>query len=223
MSAYRDLKLLKEMAGPAGKAWKLGTVTSTDPLNVQIDGEADDAGITYPALASYPAAIEDKVLLARVGATWVVLGEAGTPATPSYYEIVNADTTQSFTSGTAAILTNLQVPAGAPDLNDYPASAFNLATGVWTCPDTGLYDVTFYANISSWVAGARFVPICRVNGSTVIQNEYSPAGTFAGGMIAGTLPLLDAGDAVTFLVDQFSGVAKTLSTATYISIAKRRL
>lgn len=57
--------------------YKLGTVTSTSGgISVQFDGETAPSGKKYKSLASYSSpAINDRVLLAKVGGTYVVLGK----------------------------------------------------------------------------------------------------------------------------------------------------
>jgi hypothetical protein len=53
-----------------------GGVDAAGAVLVTFDGETGQSGRSYPRLASYAApAAGDRVLLLRVGATWVVVGE----------------------------------------------------------------------------------------------------------------------------------------------------
>ncbi len=49
-----------------GRAIVMGTVTSTSPLQVQVDGEASSR--TVNRLSGYTATLSDRVLMVRVGA-----------------------------------------------------------------------------------------------------------------------------------------------------------
>lgn len=61
---------------PTLPAHRLATVTSTaGGLQLMFDGETSSSGRSYPRLDSYTPAVPDRVLLAQVGTTWVVLGK----------------------------------------------------------------------------------------------------------------------------------------------------
>lgn len=53
----------------------LGTVTSTSPLQVLLDGETDPIDVDY-SLASYTPAVNDRVRLLGAGSDLTVLGKA---------------------------------------------------------------------------------------------------------------------------------------------------
>lgn len=57
--------------------YKLGTVTSTSGgVSVQFDGETTPSAKKYKRLASYSSpAVNDRVLLIKVGGTYVILGK----------------------------------------------------------------------------------------------------------------------------------------------------
>lgn len=54
---------------------RLATITSTSPLRVQFDGEATASPKTYKRLGSYSPVLGHRVLAARVGRSWVILGQ----------------------------------------------------------------------------------------------------------------------------------------------------
>jgi hypothetical protein len=64
-------------------SFALATVQQLSPLYVAFEGQIDDNGnplvtqVALVTLADYYPVVGDRVLLARVGKTWVVLGEIG--------------------------------------------------------------------------------------------------------------------------------------------------
>lgn len=55
--------------------FRLGEVTSiTGGLFVKFDGETAASTKSYPKISTFAPAVADRVLLARVGSTWVVIG-----------------------------------------------------------------------------------------------------------------------------------------------------
>ena len=55
--------------------YKLGTVTSTSGgVFVRFDGETTASQKSYKRLASYSPAVNDRVLLIKVGGTYIILG-----------------------------------------------------------------------------------------------------------------------------------------------------
>lgn len=56
-------------------AFRLGVVTgTTGGVQVKFDGETITSPKAYKRLGSYTVTVNDRVLLAKVGSTWVVLG-----------------------------------------------------------------------------------------------------------------------------------------------------
>jgi len=56
--------------------YKLGTVTSTSGgIYVQFDGETTASAKKYKRLANYSPTVSDRVLLVKVGGTYVILGK----------------------------------------------------------------------------------------------------------------------------------------------------
>lgn len=61
------------------RPFRLGTVTNiTGGANVRFDEEASAGSKKYTRLASYTPVIGHRVLLARVGSTWTILGQVTT-------------------------------------------------------------------------------------------------------------------------------------------------
>lgn len=58
---------------------RLATITGTDDVGIsgahlQFDGETSPSARAYTYLSSYTPTVDDRVLLAQVGTTWVILG-----------------------------------------------------------------------------------------------------------------------------------------------------
>lgn len=73
------LGLIKKASGDhQGQTFKLGTIPGTYAAGrptVTFDGEDTESTKTYPHLSSYAPAAGDRVLMALVGHTWVILGD----------------------------------------------------------------------------------------------------------------------------------------------------
>ncbi len=72
-------ELIKDMAGTAKaeSVFRIATVKSVSGTTAKLkfDGETQQSEKTYSRLASYSPAAGDRVLLARTGATYVILGK----------------------------------------------------------------------------------------------------------------------------------------------------
>lgn len=70
--------LIEALQGVRGKTrspFRLGTVTgTTGGVQVQFDGESATSPKAYKRLGSYTPTVGNRVILARVGSTWVVMG-----------------------------------------------------------------------------------------------------------------------------------------------------
>lgn len=123
-----------------------------------------------------------------------------------YFEQVIPNYLANIPSGaTFNTLTNLN-PAEL--ISDY-GSAFNLATGVWTAPVTGIYTVTFGFCFAAWVTGSRLLQGINLNG-TALANIAARADIVPAGSIGQVAPLcmrryLQNGDTLTFSVGQTTG------------------
>lgn len=65
---------------------KVAAITSASSVAVLFDGETTASGKTYQRLTSYQPAIGDRVLLLRVGSTFVALGAIAPPDPPTIAE-----------------------------------------------------------------------------------------------------------------------------------------
>lgn len=138
-----------------------------------------------------------------------------------YYEEVSL-AAQVIPSGVTTQLTGFT----SRNLNsDYP-SAFNLATGIWTAPETAEYDFNLFQAYIAWVPGSRGAIQFRVFGgaANIIAMQDNPVGNAQGGATLSTSIQLNAGTQVSFSTVQVCGANKTIDTVThpsYISIGRR--
>lgn len=73
------VEAIGEAGKPGPKMFRLGTITNTTGgANVRFDEEATAGSKTYTRLASYTPVAGHRVLLARVGSTWTILGQVTT-------------------------------------------------------------------------------------------------------------------------------------------------
>ncbi len=87
---------------------KITTVDSTNGVYIAFEGDEDDNGASVetvsplPILGSYYPTVNDRVLLASVKDTWVILGEVGNslPELKQKGSFTSTFTTQNSTSGT---------------------------------------------------------------------------------------------------------------------------
>jgi hypothetical protein len=76
MSALDPLIEALRIAAPELDDWTcLASVTGTSPLRLMFDGEDTASTRDYTRLSSYTPTLNDRVLCARVGSTWTVLGK----------------------------------------------------------------------------------------------------------------------------------------------------
>lgn len=72
------VQLMKDAGGQFPLPFALGSISSTYAAGlpkILFDGEAADSTRTFPYLATYTPVASDRVLLARVGHGFVVLGK----------------------------------------------------------------------------------------------------------------------------------------------------
>lgn len=138
-----------------------------------------------------------------------------------YYEEVKPSA-QSISS-TAAGFTQLTSLAASQLASD-SGSAFNLSTGVWTCPVTGVYEFTFSLAFSAWVASSRlFFAVMRSAGATANQfGKYDATSDSGMGSIT-VQKWITAGETVTFRGGQVTGSAQTIANSderSYIAVRR---
>lgn len=136
-----------------------------------------------------------------------------------YEEVTLKSPAQTLVSGTVTQLDNLQEGSIASDYG----SAWNLATGVWTCPVTGPYDWNVVIGFLGAMANARcFARVCSVFNTApfyVVDDVPISAGNLlsASGIFEAT-----AGTQYHVEVFQSAGANRQLDTSTsYIHIGRR--
>ena len=73
-----EIKMGVLVEGQDAPRFRLGAIASgytSGRPQVQFDGESSASTKQYPYLDSYTPAADDRVLVARVGKTWVILGK----------------------------------------------------------------------------------------------------------------------------------------------------
>lgn len=136
-----------------------------------------------------------------------------------YSEEVTLDNGQSLPNNTRTQLTTFS----AAQLNSDYGSAFNLSTGVWTCPVSADYDITFQMQMNTASSGRVYMQVFDTpNNVGYLQFEA----TLTGGntaSISGTR-YIPAGTQLGFWFYQNSGAARTVSTSQnipYIKMCRR--
>jgi hypothetical protein len=153
----------------------------------------------------------------HVGDTFQV---GGGPAGKYYYEEVGLSaqvvaSTAAFTA--VANLTSTHL------ISDY-GSAFNLASGVWTCPVTGVYHHHFNVGWAAWVLGSRYLlQIVRnaiATANVMNQTDFTTNGSFQG---VDVMKYFTAGETVTYRFAQVTGANQTIAAGderSYISVRR---
>lgn len=101
--------------------------------------------------------------------------------------------------------------------SDY-GSAFNLVTGVWTCPVTGVYKVNLNLGYTAAAGGRGVWLINNTTTGLVFAQIDEPAVT--GHNTTHGYGWITAGDTLTFSVLQTAGAARTTNTSSKISIGR---
>jgi hypothetical protein len=146
--------------------------------------------------------------------TQMVFSQQGSPG-QYYYEEYAISGAASFTSGTLSPIvgTNSQALTLIKAMSDYTPSPMNTATGVWTCPCDGTYEMTLvvFFNLGLASPGARFVlAFTDGAGNRLLYRDVMSMGfndTLSG------KKFITAGTTVTAGIDQVSGSTHTISTS----------
>lgn len=123
-------------------------------------------------------------------------------------------------TNTATILTALTL---GEEHTDY-GSAWNLVTGVWTCPVTDIYLICLSHAYTNWVANSRQQAVINRNGTAIggfdDTNAHGPAALSPVSCYA--LRKLVVGDQLTFSVLQNTAANQTIRVfdGSYISIGR---
>lgn len=143
------------------------------------------------------------------------------PAGKAYYERV-AMSAQVIAS--AAAFTQLVNLSSQKTYNDYAASAWDLVNGVWTCPEDGVYSLTFNNDYTAWVAGSRVIAAVFLNGVATANQIAKLDGPMSSGQTNLSVTRdFAAGDVLRFQVGQVTGAGQTLVVGSrgYIAIKRQ--
>lgn len=108
--------------------------------------------------------------------------------------------------------------------SDY-GNGMNLGTGVWTCPVSSRYFITFNVQYLTWVAGSRNLMrvVDNVTGQIYANSDEANTGT-AGNDTLSFTKLFQKNDQLIFDVLQVTGANRTLdNTMSYVSIGRSPL
>lgn len=120
-----------------------------------------------------------------------------------YYEEVTLD--PQVVPSAAAPSTQLTAMSASHLATDYGGSQF--AAGMWTCPVSGPYTVTFDGAFLAWVAGSRLIVTLQVNGTNIVRPDLA---TNNGQWNISDTRWYTAGDTLKFFVAQVTGVNQTV-------------
>lgn len=100
---------------------------------------------------------------------------------------------------------------------DYPTA---MAAGVFTAPETGPYDITFFNAYTAWVAGSRTIASVT-DGTHIIGDDDKSTSSPIGPATVRITKNLTAGDTLTFTVEQVTGATQHIASGAYLSIGRR--
>lgn len=113
---------------------------------------------------------------------------------------------QDVPTNSATIFNNLTAIALASDYG----SAFNLVTGVWTCPVSSFYDFTYFIGLTVGYTGRFFTSIRNaVTNVPLLVHDFQSGGG-ASDTLNGTI-YITAGTQINFQLIQYSGADKTVN------------
>lgn len=106
-------------------------------------------------------------------------------------------------------------------LSDY-GSKFALATGLWTCPISGVYEFTAYISYTAWVTGSRAtIGVTDTTTGATIGYLDAPASSNVGEQTLSFSKFIAANDVLEFTGVQVTGSNKTVNANSYISIGRK--
>lgn len=105
------------------------------------------------------------------------------------------------------------------ELNSDYGSAFNLVSGIWTCPVSSYYDFTFYTEYNAGISG-RIASFIKTTGGSIIIAQDVDGVSSAYQTCSGTR-YITAGTQIEFTAIQSSGSNKNLAGTPYIFVGRR--
>lgn len=144
--------------------------------------------------------------------------DAGTATVGNYYEEVDLSA-ENIPSGVAnfTTLTNL----AAVEL--IGTSAFNLATGAWTCPEDGVYTFCIGVVYAAWVSNSVSRVQFANSTSGTMADSLSGPNANAGSHTATIRRFVKSGEVVSFGAGQNTGATQTINAASnqsFISVTR---
>lgn len=205
--------------------FKIGTIDpaySTGWPKVTFDGESTLAGKAYPCLTSYTPAPNDRVLLASVGHSWVILGRLGVgnnaPGTIPAADVIQ-DATHRFVADTQITNWNNEVNFFArhnnssatvgkvifPTVEYNAGSGYDPVTGLFTAPVAGVYYFRAFTLTSNAEGGEIRFALYKNGGTSTIRTiTIKPASSWWTTSAEGIFSL-SVGDTVQAYVEQIAG------------------
>lgn len=133
MDPFHFLRRIRQSVTPSSPDYRLATVnayTAGSGVRVVFDGEGADSGQNFPVAGSYCPVIGQRVIMQKIGNTYVVMDSVGMS---SNYLIARKTANQSFGSGGHVDVADLSLPMEANarykvqiDLGVISPSAFTL-------------------------------------------------------------------------------------------------
>jgi len=217
----------------------LGLATSSfiwQPNKMQVlwDGDAAPGGLTIGAalqeflewMGPLGAGTGSALMLMLAGVAGqpgaIQFGQHGIPGAPYSEEL--SMPAQNIPNNAVTQLTNLVSQQLHSDYGGGGGSAWNLATGVWTCPADSDYDFSLYTIYTGGAVNARtFLRMGTVfNTAPFLFADDRIAPAIGMGCIAHASRFIVAGTQLHIEVFQNSGAAHTLdSTQCFVNIARR--
>jgi len=154
--------------------------------------------------------------------------------------------TVSATLGNSSITNGVTIVMGTGNIeyqvvDNVTTSQYNVSTGVWTCPQTGKYDINYnvyltcpdqtlfgWGNTPTTTAGAYVIGVTNVNGTTVycadtftvLKGVYASRIYLTGGIQG---KMMTAGEQIVLRHQNMTGINYTATSGDNIDLAIRRV
>jgi hypothetical protein len=138
------------------------------------------------------------------------------PAVVQYFEEFRMSALV-ITTGVTTIITGY---TAGTSINDTGLTPMNLATGVWTCPQDGIYSFSMAVSWAAWTADTRVALEIRQSGVVVAQQDVR---SDSGACEVHREIFLTKGTTSSQVVFQATGANKTISVAQNSLLTIRRV